>query len=463
MTTITGTAGADSLTGTSGNDIIDGGVGADTMAGGLGHDTYYVDNVGDVIIENPGEGTDSVISSVNYVLPDNVENLKITGAANIAIGNNWDNTLTGNSGNDTLDGGGGADLMIGGKGNDLFYVNVFSDNGVNNKVGTTDVIVDNGGHDTVACGAFPSGTFTYTMQNGLDDVDFSLAASNFTVTGNAVANAISAGSGNNSLSGMNGNDTLVAGDGNDTLSGGLGKDVLTAGNGNDTLSGGTGNDVLTAGSGNDTLDGGTGADTMTGGAGNDTFYVDNIHDVINVPAPGGAPYHDLIMSTIAINLAPLVGSPAYTNIENVTLTGKGSVSITGDAQDNTLTGNTGNNVIHGGAGNDTIDGGGGHDTLYGDLGADTFSFSSTKEFATIKDFSIAQGDKIDITNVLTGYAPGIAISDFVHIYDSGPNSAMYVNPTGDGNSAHFIRMATIDGINGLTGEEALLLDTFLVA
>ncbi len=38
------------------------------MIGGTGNDTYFVDNTGDVVRENTGEGTDIVFSSVSYNL-----------------------------------------------------------------------------------------------------------------------------------------------------------------------------------------------------------------------------------------------------------------------------------------------------------------------------------------------------------------------------------------------------------
>jgi hypothetical protein len=49
------------------------------MIGGAGNDTYLVDDTGDLIAENSGEGTDLVRASVSYTLAANVENLTLTG------------------------------------------------------------------------------------------------------------------------------------------------------------------------------------------------------------------------------------------------------------------------------------------------------------------------------------------------------------------------------------------------
>ena len=54
--------------GNSGSNLLDGGAGADIMIGGAGNDAYIVDNIGDQVIENPGEGNDTVFATVNFRL-----------------------------------------------------------------------------------------------------------------------------------------------------------------------------------------------------------------------------------------------------------------------------------------------------------------------------------------------------------------------------------------------------------
>jgi Ca2+-binding RTX toxin-like protein len=143
---LSGGAGNDTLYGLDGNDTLNGGAGSDKLYGGLGNDTYIVDLATDVISEAANAGTDSVQSSVSFILAANLENLTLTGTAaingmgntgaNIITGNSGINNLSGNAGNDTLDGlagndgligGAGLDRLIGGAGNDMLTGGTESD------------------------------------------------------------------------------------------------------------------------------------------------------------------------------------------------------------------------------------------------------------------------------------------------------------------------------------------------
>ena len=138
-----GFGGNDYLTGFGGNDLLDGGDDADFLVGGLGDDRYLV-SLGDTLIENAGEGYDTVYARTSYVLSQgaHVEFLAaISGAATDPIdltGNELGNLIQGNAGanvlrglagndyldalggNDTLDGGEGQDFLDGGAGADTF-------------------------------------------------------------------------------------------------------------------------------------------------------------------------------------------------------------------------------------------------------------------------------------------------------------------------------------------------------
>ncbi len=67
-------------------------------------------------------GKDTVKSSSDWTLGNNLENLILLSGANNGTGNGLVNTLTGNTGNNVLDGAGGADTLIGDAGNDTYIV-----------------------------------------------------------------------------------------------------------------------------------------------------------------------------------------------------------------------------------------------------------------------------------------------------------------------------------------------------
>jgi len=242
------------LTGNSLANTITGGTGADTMIGGTGNDTYVVENSGDAIIENVGQGTDTVLVSTatgltSYSLsstaeiellkasdPSSTVYLDLTGndfsqriegnnGSNHLFGGRGDDVLYGFDGEDNLAGVEGADTMVGGRGNDYYNVD---------NVGDMVTELANEGVDQVT-----SYLSEYTLPDNVEVLRFGSACT--LAVGNASDNDILA---NGTLRGLGGNDLLVGLSGNDILEGGNGNDVLTGGLGTDLLTGGAGSDVF---------------------------------------------------------------------------------------------------------------------------------------------------------------------------------------------------------------------------
>ncbi|MDD5244819.1 MAG: calcium-binding protein, partial [Syntrophorhabdaceae bacterium] len=403
----TGNALDNIMIGNSAANILDGGLGADTMTGGLGDDTYMVDNSGDVVTEGTNEGVDTAVSSINYTLSDNIENLTLAGTDSInGTGNNLGNIITGNSaaniltglagndildggaGNDTLIGGSDTDTMYGGSGNDTFFV----DN-------TGDVIAEyaDEGTDTVYS------SITYTLTANVE---------NLTLTGNDEID----GSGNSLDNIITGNDA---------------------------------DNMLYGKEGNDTLIGGAGADRMSGGTGDDTYYVDNAGDYVKEKTNEGV---DTVYSSISYILTD--------NVENLTLVGGPGTTASagiGNDLDNIITGNDMNNYLMGGAGGDTykFSIGNGSD-IVNDAGLDGASdrilFTDTVSRETIAFFqddtilhiSYGNTDHITVLNQDTTGIEKVQLSNDLFLTDSDINLLIqqmtaYANSNG-------ISLTTVDDV-----------------
>ncbi|QJT08011.1 hypothetical protein E8L03_03300 [Oceanidesulfovibrio marinus] len=247
------------------DDYLDGGEGIDIMRGGTGDDTYIVDgemelippnppepgcDIGtgdddpeptyraewDTVIEYAGEGYDTIYSSVSMVLPDNVEEIRFMGEADIdVVGNSDDNYIAGNIGNNIINGGGGADHMAGGAGDDTYYV----DN-------EDDVVAESANQGTDTVKAYIDG---YRLGNNVENLDLTNGVQNG--YGNALDNRIRGNSVDNVLYGEAGNDRIAGAGGNDQLFGGDGDDIyfFGPGGGQDVVYDWVGNDkvVLTGG------------------------------------------------------------------------------------------------------------------------------------------------------------------------------------------------------------------------
>jgi glycerophosphoryl diester phosphodiesterase len=328
----TGSTGNDTITAGAGNDTLDGGAGTNTLRGGVGDDTYIISTLTNTITEAANAGIDTVLSSVNYTLATNVENLVLTGTTDLnGTGNTLNNTLTGNIGNNILNGGAGTDTLIGGTGNDTYIVD-----------STTDTITDSAGTDTIQSSVNLSLVNYATIEN------LTLTGTALIGTGNSLNNIITGNSGNNTLIGGTGNDTYLF-------------DLTTTSLGADTIT-----------------------EAVVGG-----------QDTIDFTGTTAAIRLNLGITTtqtLVTNGSKLTLTAANT-IENV-IAGIGADRIIGNGLDNRLVGGAGNDILTGGAGNDALVGGAGNDVLTGGAGNDVFGFEGNVAFTvasqgldTIQDFT----------------------------------------------------------------------------
>jgi len=319
------------FTGTAGNDKLKGTTDADTLQGLTGDDSYTLDHTDDVVIEAPGEGDDTITSSVTYNLSDEVENLILTGTGSLdAKANDLSNSITGNKGGNhlyTLD---GVDTVIAGLGDDTVDAGAFltADDRLDGGVGIDRLRLDGDYSAGVTLGAATVVNFEKITL----------------VDGNSYALTLTDATNSSTL--------LVKG--NRLTTGTLNLDGSAESKSALTAFGGSGDDTLIGGGGADVLRGGEGADLLTGGAGSDTASYATSKDGVTVDLSdnGNNSGGDALGDTLA-GIENLTGSDLDDN-------------LIGDDNANILDGGNGNDTLTAGAGNDKILAGGGFDTL--DLG-----------------------------------------------------------------------------------------------
>lgn len=225
-----------------------------------------------------------------------------------------------------------------------------------------------------------------------------------------------------------------------TVAGEAVAETITSGSGNDIIStGGTAGDSISSGAGNDTVTitaAATGhAHTIDGGTGTDTLIFDGAAAFVGSDLTRISNFENLKLtgtttqtfdvgtgannSFAALNLDALLDTKVLTlsgSVDNLAVSLiAGDLTASGYTGDLIVTATTGSNVIitgtgadsiDGGAGSDEITAGAGMDTIKGGADADTFKFTagssggtpSSTIFDTITDF-VSNTDTIDFTNV----------------------------------------------------------------
>lgn len=418
--TITGVTGDDSLFGGGGNDRISSGAGNDKVYGGTGDD-----------ILDGGTGNDNL------------------------IGENGADTLNGGTGNDKLYGGNGNDIINGDGGHDLIYGDA-----------NDDTLYGNDGVDRIY-----GGTGNDTIHGGNQDDTLIADAGNDIVNGDSGNDTVYGVSGTNTINGGVGNDKLYGGVNVDTINGGLDNDYIIGGAGNDILNGDAGNDTIHGTSGQNTINGGTGLDKLYGGADDDVINGGDDRDVL--VGRGG---HDTLNGENGDDLIygadgdDIINGGAgedkvYGGNDNDTIHGNGARDVLiGNAGDDHIYGDEGNDSLYGEAGNDTLYGGAGEDLIWGGAGADTFMFQVEDMDGTINriiDFSVADGDILDIADILVGFTQGVSdINDFVTF--TAPNGSgdvsMAIDRDGTG-STYSTGWAAKISTNGVALDTQTLIDS----
>ncbi|HYC75437.1 matrixin family metalloprotease [Brevundimonas sp.] len=414
----TGGNGDDRLTGNAGDNILAGRGGVDVLIGGDGVDTADYSaaaagmraqlNSGAASIDGDG-GSDS-LSGIENLTGSAFDDVLIgSGGANVLNGGLGADVLAGLAGNDILIGGGGlSNQMQGGLGDDRYVVSL---------AGDTLVEFAGEGVDTVE-----TDLAAYTLKAEFEALVLTRAGG-ATGVGNAGANAITGGVGNDVLSGRGGIDALDGGAGVDTadysaaaagmraqlntgvasndgdggsdslsrfenVTGSAFNDVLIGAGGANVLNGGLGADVLLGLNGDDVLIGGAGAaNQMQGGMGDDRYVV-TTNDTLVEAAGEGTDTVETTLGAYALRA----------NFENLTYTGAGNFTGTGNELNNVISGGNGADVLRGGGGNDDLIGGAGNDLAV--LSGDRADYTVVQEADGVYRITDGVGgrDGVDLAN-----------------------------------------------------------------
>ena len=176
--------------------------------------------------------------------------------------------------------------------------------------------------------------------------------------------------------------------------------------------------------------------------------VDLSYNITGIDSDG-----DSVNGTLSATLYPAGATMSGTS---------GNDTLTGTSGTDYLLGNAGNDILHGGGGDDILAGGAGNDTLTGGAGADKFVMTNTDGPDTITDFTVAQGDILDISDVLAGAQitpeqfaalPG----SYLTFEQSGSDTIVKLDLDGAGAGAATLTVATLQGVTAATLDVSTLI------
>lgn len=393
---------------------------------------------------NLNAGTLSSVGKTNNIgIAYNVtiENAKGGSGSDTIYGNAASNQIYGNAGNDVIYGSAGNDLLDGGAGTDTVIYSYSISQFLINLVNSVTVLLTHAllGTDTlINIEKFTFGSTTYTLTDLQGFATDGGGTGGGDTGGGGTGGGDTGGQDGGTINGTSRAETLTGTAGDDIIRGNGGYDKLYGGAGNDQIHGGSSSDKVWGDDGNDTIYGYGGYDYLYGGAGNDTLYGGDYYDKLYGDAGNDTLYSDAGNDYL------------YGGTGNDTMYGgDGADKLYGNEGDDVLHGGAGNDYLYGDAGNDVLIAGSGTDYLYGGAGADTFAFDAVdSKVDYIKDFTLtgASADKLNITDILSGYDGTDDINSFVKIsYASSSRMDVMVNQ--DGAGTDWVKVAIIYGSN----------------
>ncbi|KNC17380.1 retention module-containing protein [Pseudomonas sp. RIT-PI-a] len=187
-----------------------------------------------------------------------------------------------------------------------------------------------------------------------------------------------------------------------------------------------------------------GGDTINGGEGHDILFGDTISFTkAGVTTEGTAALTEYVKSVT--NASSVTSEQVHDyitkhasdfNVGPASSEGQAGLFTVAKGGNDFLNGGDGDDIIYGQRGDDTLRGGAGNDVLFGGAGKDTFVWKSGDVGTdTIKDFSHAEGDKLDLSDLLPSDAETNLANYLKLSTDTAGNSTLQISTKGGMTSA----------------------------